>query len=53
MLKGICLQMTYGGIVWDDGTIDALKGGGRCKQKGNYLLFSRCQMVKATSGYYK
>ena len=36
--------------------IDATKGGGEYKHKGNdytIILFSRSPIVKATSGYYK
>ena len=45
--------MKYGEIFWGEVKIDTLKGGGGCKQKGKIILFSRCQIVKATSGYSK
>ena len=53
MLKGIQLQMKLRKIFWVDVNIDALKGGKGCKQKGKIILFSRPQIAKATSGYYK
>ena len=33
--------MKFGEIFWDEVKIDAFKGGGGCKQKGNdYTIFS-------------
>ena len=41
MLKGIWLQIKFGEIFWGEVKIDALKGGGGYKQKGNdYIIFS-------------
>ena len=34
------------------GVIDALKGEGDASKRETILLFFRCQIVKATSGYY-
>ena len=39
--------MKFGEIFWVESKIDAFKGGGECKQKGNYYTF-----FFATSGYY-
>ena len=52
MLKEIWLQIKFGEIFWGEVEIDALKGGGGCKQKEIIIAFSRRQKVKATSGYY-
>ena len=51
--------MKFGEIFWGEVKIDALKGGGGnllflggggCKPKGNnIILFSHCQIVKATN----
>ena len=51
-IKGIWLQIKFGEIFWDEEKIDALKRGRGCKTE-TIILFSRCQKVKATSGYYK
>ena len=40
MLKGIRLQMKFGEIFWGEVEINALKGGGLYKQKGNDYTFS-------------
>ena len=53
MLKGIKLQMKFGEISLDEAKIDALKGGGGCNKREMTILFSRRQIVKATSGYNK
>ena len=42
--------MKFGEIYWGEVKIDAFKGGGGCKPKGNnIILFSHCQIVKATN----
>ena len=33
--KGIWMRMKFDKIFWGEVKIDTLKGGGRCKQKGN------------------
>ena len=41
ILNGIWWQMKLGEIYWGEVKIDALKGGGVRKQKGNdYIIFS-------------
>ena len=45
--------MKFNEIFWGEVKIDALEGGEGLKQEGNDFTFSPCQIVKATSGYYK
>ena len=45
--------MKFGEIFWGEVKIDALKGGGDASKKETIILFSRSQIVKATSVYYK
>ena len=52
ILKGIWWQMKFGEIFWGEVKIDALKGGGDASKRETIILFFRCQIVKATSGYY-
>ena len=41
MLKGIWLQMKFYEIFWGEVKVDALKGGGWYKQKGNdYIILA-------------
>mgnify|MGYP003692199925 CR=1 FL=1 len=42
LLKEIWLQMKFGEIFCGEVKIDALKGGGGCKQKGNnHTIFAQ------------
>ena len=50
MLKGIKLQMKFDEIFRGEVKFDALKGGGDTSKREMILLFSRRQIVKATSG---
>ena len=45
--------MKFGEIFWGEVKINTLKGGGDASKRETIILFSRCQIVKATSGYYK
>ena len=45
--------MIFGEIFWGKVMIDALKREGDARKMKMIILFSRCQIVKATSGYYK
>ena len=48
-IKGIWWQMKFGEIFWGE----VKRGRGIQGKKDTIILFSRCQIVKATSGYYK
>ena len=52
MLKGIWLQTKFCDIFLGDVKINALKGGGGASKYEMIILFSRCQIVKATGGYH-
>ena len=45
--------MKFSEIFWGDVKIDALKGKGDASKREMIILCSRCQIVKATGGYYK
>ena len=46
--------MKFGEIFWGEVKIDALKGWeGGASKKETIILFSRCQIVKATSGNFQ
>ena len=45
--------MKFGEIRWGELKIDAFKRGGGASKKKTIILFSRRQIVKTTSGYYK
>ena len=53
MVKKIWLQMIFGEIFWGEVMIDALKTEGDAGKRKIIIHFSRCQIGKATSGYYK
>ena len=40
----------FGETFWSEVKIDALKGKGDARKREMTILFSRCQIVKATSG---
>ena len=41
--------MKFGEIFWGEVKIDALKGGGGASNRETIILFSHCQIVKATN----
>ena len=45
--------MKCGEIFWGEVKIDALKGEMGASKRETIILFFRCQIVKATSGFYK
>ena len=45
--------MIFGGIFWGEVKIEALKWGWGASKRETIIILFRCQIVKATSGYYK
>ena len=45
--------MKFDEIFWEELKIDALKWEGDASKMETIILFSRCQIVKPTSGYYR
>ena len=45
--------MKFGEIFWGEVMINALNGGGGASKRETIILFSRCQIVKASRCHYK